>query len=203
MALPTPPFPTAEDLQQAHSRFLDAEPRDLFYRAATELVYLALGGQASLSVAEAVAVLLQTWNRSFYQYQRFDGRHFAKIDALVAKYQELLMAFRARSIDSFCDEDEATVRRLFESFEIVLGPIGAAKSLHLLAPRFFPLWDRAIATGYGLPLGRRGSNGTKYCRFMQIAKAQCESVGGEESLKRNPLKAIDEYNYCKYTKGWL
>jgi len=198
-----PTFPAARDLQQAHFRFLDAEPRDLFYRAATELVDRALRGQASLTIAEAVAVLLQTWNRSYYQYRRFDGQHFAEIDALIVKYQQLLVAFRARSIDSFCDEDEATVRSLFESFETVLGPIGAAKSLHLLAPRFFPLWDRAIATGYGLPLGRRGSNGIRYCRFMRIAKAQCESVGGEESLKHNPLKAIDEYNYCKYTKGWL
>lgn len=203
MALSMLHVPTVEDLRQAHSIFLEVEPRDLFYRAATELVRLAFAGQTSLTAAEALAVLLQAWNRSYYQYRRFDGQYFGEIDALIVKYQQLLVAFRARSIDSFCDEDEATVRRLFESFETVLGPVGAAKSLHLLAPRFFPLWDRAIATGYGLPLGRRGSNGIRYCRFMRIAKAQCESVGGEESLKHNPLKAIDEYNYCKYTKGWL
>jgi len=42
---------------------------DLFYRAATELVSLALEGKTSLSVAEALAVLLQTWNKIFYQYR--------------------------------------------------------------------------------------------------------------------------------------
>lgn len=46
--------------------------------------------------------------------------------------------------------DEATVKGVFKSFEKVLGPVGATKCLHLLAPRFFPLWDRAIAEAYGL-----------------------------------------------------
>jgi len=27
---------------------------------------------------------------------------------------------------------------LFRAFELVLGPVGAAKALHLLAPRLFP-----------------------------------------------------------------
>ncbi len=91
------------------------------------------------------------------------------------------------------------ITTIFTDFEAVLGPVGAAKCLHLLVPRFFPLWDRKITEGYGLPLRGRGRNGERYCRWMAITKEQCAAFGGEQALGRNPVKAIDEYNYITYT----
>jgi hypothetical protein len=70
--------------------------------------------------------------------------------------------------------------------------------LHLLAPRFFPLWDRRIAKEYRFALGRVGSNGNRYWQFMLIARTQCLDLAGK--LPGNPLKAVDEYNYGKYSK---
>jgi len=55
-------IPTIQDLDQVHKDFEILEPRDLFYRAATELVDLAISGKTKLSLAEAIAVLLQAWN---------------------------------------------------------------------------------------------------------------------------------------------
>jgi hypothetical protein len=49
----------------------------------------------------------------------------------------------------------------------------------------------------------RGRNAERYWRFMGIVKKQVQSLGGEQAIGRNPLKAIDEYNYCKHTKGWI
>jgi hypothetical protein len=166
-------------------------------------VALALDGRTSLSVAEALAVLLQTWNKMFYRYRRFDSQHFADIERLIRDHRSMLITFRQRSIQSLKQEDESEVVRVFKAFEEVLGPVGAAKCLHLLAPRFFPLWDRAIADAYSLPLRPRGRNAERYWRFMGIVKKQVQSLGGEQAIGRNPLKAIDEYNYCKHTKGWI
>lgn len=195
--------PGVQDIEAARQAFETNEPRDLFYRAATELVTLALDGKTSLSVAEALAVLLQTWNKSFYQYRKFDSRHFDDIERLIRERHSILITFRQRSIESFNQDDESEVERVFKAFEEVLGPVGAAKCLHLLAPRFFPLWDRAIAEAYGFPLVDKGRNADRYRRFMGIVKEQVQSLGGEQTIGRNPLKAIDEYNYCKYTKGWI
>jgi len=195
--------PTIQDIEAARQAFEANEPRDLFYRAATELVALALGGKTSLSVAEALAVLLQTWNKMFYQYRRFDSRHFADIERLIRDHHSILITFRQRSIQSLNQEDKSEVVRVFKAFEEVLGPVGAAKCLHLLAPYFFPLWDRAIAEAYSLPLKQKGRNAERYWRFMEIVKEQVQSLGGEQTIGRNPLKAIDEYNYCKYTKRWI
>ena len=195
--------PSIQDVEATRQAFETHEPRDLFYRAATELVTLALDGRTSLSVAEALAVLLQTWNKMFYQYRRFDSQHFADIERLISDHHSILIAFRHKSLESLNQEDENEVARVFKAFEEVLGPVGAAKCLHLLAPRFFPLWDRAIAEAYGLPLRQKGKNADRYCDFIRIVKGQVQSLGGEQTIGRNPLKAIDEYNYCKHTKRWI
>ena len=67
---------------------------------------------------------------------------------------------------------------------------------------FFPLWDRAIAKAYNLELGRAGSNGERYWRFLCISKRQCLDVRRDSPNCHDPLKSIDEYNYCRYTKKW-
>lgn len=195
--------PTLEELARARDLFEANEPRDLFYRAATVLVELSFRGKSSLTLAEALAVLLQTWNRAFYQYRPFDAEHFAYIECLLGQNLATLTDLRCRRITTFCDQDESTVARLFDDFEEVLWPVGAAKSLHLLASQFFPIWDRSIARAYGLALGRHGTNAGRYVRFMSITKGQCERLGGSRDPGGNPLKAMDEYNYCKYTKGWM
>ena len=194
---------TSADVKAARNSFGANEPRDLFYRAATELVGLALRGATSLTVAEALAVLLQTWNKAYYRFRKFDHTHFASIEKLLVKHQRALVEYRNRTIDNLNCAERTTVSTLFQDFERVLGPVGAAKALHLLAPGLFPLWDRAIADAYGLALGKAGSNGDRYWRFMLIAKQQCLELSRQEPGCKNPLKSTDEYNYCKYTKGWL
>lgn len=145
-----PQPPSIQDLQRAREIFEKLEPRDLFYRVAIEVVKLAWEGQSTLTIGEAVAVLLQTWNRAFYRYRKFDSQHFEAIEALLKKHKAVLHTLRQRSIEEFSPEDAQEIGHLFNEFDEVLGPVGAAKCLHLLAPRFFPLWDNAIAKAYGL-----------------------------------------------------
>src|SRR5262249_11723359 len=133
----------------------------------------------------------------------FDNAHFARIDKLLSKHQEILATLRNQTIDDLDNRERATIADLFQQFEKVLGPVGAAKTLHLLAPRLFPLWDRAIAEAYDLPLGKAGSNGERYWRFLLISQRQCRELKLEDPRCSSVLKSIDEYNYCKHTKGWL
>jgi len=149
-----------------------------------------------------LAVLLQTWNKGFYRFTRFDRRHLSDIGRLIRKHRHALSLLRDRVISTFREADRSTAEKLFADFERVLGPVGAAKSLHLLAPHFFPLWDREIAKAYFLALGKRGNNSGRYCRFMTIAQQQCRTLRSRRRTNWNPLKAIDEYNYCKH-KGWM
>ena len=115
------PGPTIKEIQIARNAFESNEPRDLFYRAATELVELALQGKTSLSVAEALSVLLQTWNMAFYRFRRFDSQHFADIERLLSDHKQTLTAIRQRTIEDFCDEDAIIIKAMFQRFENVLG----------------------------------------------------------------------------------
>lgn len=194
---------TPGDVKKARETFEANEPRDLFYRAATELVDLSLRGATSLTVAEALAILLQTWNKAYYQYRKFDNAHFTDFERLLATHQVTLTRFRHQAIDDLDRRERTTITNLFQAFEDVLGPVGAAKALHLLAPTLFPLWDRAIAKAYDLALGQAGTNGNRYWRFMLISQHQCLQLKREDPSCQNPLKLIDEYNYCRHTKRWL
>ena len=192
--------PTIQDLGEAHKRFETIEPRSLFYNASIELVDLAIQGKTKLELAEAIAVLLQTWNVSYYRFRPFTEEHFRNIKTLLETHQHLINELRQRNIESFCNEDTNTVKDIFEKFENVLEKTGAVKCLHLLAPNFFPLWDTEIAKAYDLG---KGSDAARYCSFMVKTRAQVKSLGGKQILDRNLLKALDEYNYCKYTLPML
>ena len=195
-------WPTAADLAKARQTFRSRESRDVFYRAATYLVEQALQGLAPITLSEALAVLLQTWNRAYYQYHPPGPDHLDRIDALLDQHASWRRRIRDRTINTFSSADGAELEAIFRDFEKVLGPVGAAKALHLLAPGFLPLWDRAIAVAYGLQLGYTGTNGKRYVRMANIAKSQSARVGEEDAIGADILKALDEYNYCRFTKGW-
>lgn len=194
---------TLQDIQQAHRIFLQNEPRDLFYRTAIYLIDLSINQNGSLSISEAISVLLQTWNKSFYRFRKFDINHFDNIEELIREKSVEVLNFRNRQISSLSTLDNDAVIKIFDPFENILGPVGSAKSLHLLAPHFFPIWDRTIAIAYDLPLTIVGTNSQKYISFMYMQKEQCDNLPNELPDNISKLKAIDEYNYCHYSKGWL
>jgi hypothetical protein len=164
-------------------------------------VYLALEHRTSLTISEALAVLLQTWNKNFYRFHRkFDARHFADMEGLLIRHREFLTVFRKKRIEEVDNQARPDIVRTFQEFEAVLGPVGSAKALHLLAPEFFPLWDLAIAAKCGVRLGEIGTNGERYWRFMKRARRQCLELRREGVTGNDLLKRIDEYNYCRFTR---
>jgi len=198
-----PVYPTVGDLFRAHAEFEEHEPRDLFYKAAAELIRLSLAGATTLSVAEALAVLLKTWNGQRYRFHgAFDREHFAQLEKLLADTSGRTGVYRERELPSVTEGEHDEIMELFKAFEAVLGPVGAAKALHLLAPRFFPLWDWAIATGYRCRLVGSIGNAGRYWDFLQMTKAQWSRIAPSYQGD-NILKLLDEYNYCHFTKGWL
>jgi hypothetical protein len=200
---PDPLRPSLSAVQNARKRFDEVEPRSLFYRAATELVRLARKNEIDLDLAESLAVLLQTWNLTYYRFTRkLDAEHLSAIRALINSNQAYLSTLRDRKIASLHAEDADSVQRLFEDFARLLGPVGAAKSLHLLAPAFFPLWDNEIACRYRCRLSKP-RNAKQYWSFMQKAKVQVEDLAAVGAEIPDPLKALDEYNYVQFTLPML
>jgi len=188
---------TLDDLAHARVAYERGEPRDLFYRVAQALMADAEAGRGRFSVVEGLAVLLQSWNLGYYRRagHRFDEAHYEAIGELLKSNQDDLDRLRERSIETLADGDRPMVERLFDRAVAVLGPVGSAKALHLLAPRWFPIFDNYILKAFQV----WGRDGRAYWRFMTAIKAQVQMVGGEGAAGANVVKALDELSFCRFT----
>jgi hypothetical protein len=198
----TVPTPTVGQLAEARARYRAIEPRDLFYRAATELLGRARDRVGSLlTVGEALAVLLFTWNSAYYRYHPAAPDHVDRIERLLETYRSLIDRWRTVELGPLAAAREGPhLQGVFEAFEELLGPVGAGKALHLLAPSFCPIWDRTIAARYGCSVGRAGTNGARYVRFMSMTADQCSALRGLADVPSDLVKALDEWNYVTFTR---
>jgi hypothetical protein len=200
--------PTAEQLEAGCKAFRLREPRDAMYRIAAFLVQHFWGKPAE--IADSLGVLLLTWNQAHYRYGTFD---FSKLERCLETNAAILQHFRARNILDFTPADESDIRHLFDALlsasAIMEGPrrgarspVTVGKALHLLAPGFFPLWDKKIAQAYNCDYSSQPSD--KYIAFMRLTKNMvCTLQSVIPTARKTILKLLDEYNFAKYTKEWV
>ncbi len=191
--------PSPEDLQRAHALFKSREVRAEDFDVAARLLEQALDAPDRLSPTVPTAMLLQSWNFAYYQDGRtFDRAHFARLDVVLNRQRAELLLFRRRTLGDLQVGDEKAVKALFEALFAVVGRVGAPKIMHLWAPLFFPLWDTPIAKAYGFDLSEPAEH---YRLYMRAVREQLERLVPPPGV--SPLKALDEYNYCAFTKSWL
>ena len=190
------------------------DPLYKMYGVASFLVQNSWGDPAGM--ANGVSVLLVTWNWTFFnKYGRYNFDH---LTACIAANLRTLAAYLHRDIYSLSDFDEPYVANLFGKFLEALrsdtkeatgpeSPIAVGKTLHILCPHFFPLWDRETALQYVGDYAEQSA--AKYLAFCQTAKDVLTELKKHKAFtalvtqsKKTPLKLFDEYNYSKYTKSW-
>lgn len=204
-------MPTDEELERAHQVFEQRERRAIFYDLTQTLLRDGAFLNGAHKTAAAICTLLFVWSEAYYRYHLTERHaHWEALERLLRTHKEGLCRFRRRRVETLKEEDKAEVTKVFAELAEVLGAIGAAKALHILAPHFFPLWDNKIAKAYGLPRRLKATpqeDAERYWRFMQIVKWQVRLLKERKNLpefvRANFLKALDEWNYAKFTKGWL
>jgi hypothetical protein len=134
-------------------------------------------------MADSLGVLLLTWNQAFYRYGSFD---FSKLEACIAKNMRKLDSFRASSILDYTAHDDPQIVALFDAFLAALAipegkkkgqqsPVAVAKTLHLLAPGVFPLWDRKIALAHRCNYSRQPT--AQYLTFIKETLRMARALG--------------------------
>lgn len=199
---------TSEDILAGYKAYEEHDKRDSIYRVATFLIKHYWGKPADM--ADALGVLLLVWNQAFYRYGSFD---FDALEKCIGDNLPVIVRFRDRDILSLSASDEESIKTLFDKFlkalkvtskkhKVRRSPVAVAKTLHMLAPAFFPLWDEKIAKQYGCYYSYQPAD--VYLDFCWKTKAIADEVRvlllpeGKSTIKR-----IDEYNYSKYTQGWI
>jgi len=159
-------------------------------------------------MVDALKVLLLTWNGAFYRYGPFDEE---QLERSLRRHWRLIDGFRRRNIKGLGEKDHVAIAQLFDALLPALriktgsnrgrrSPVGVAKTLHLLAPRFFPAWDNEIARRYGCTYTSNPAHA--YLRFCEEIRSRAMDLRTKGLPSRRLLKRIDEYNYVKYTKNW-
>ncbi len=178
------------------------------YKVATKLIKENWGNFTDMT--DGLGVLLLTWNQAFYRYGFFN---FDDLEQCLVKHFDKLTILRNREITTLSESDEKLLRLIFLDFLVALqieegtkkgsrSPVSVAKTLHLLAPSFFPIWDDKIARAYHCHYSNDPAG--KYLKFSRISKQQVEQLKTEVINPKKPiLKLLDEYNYSKYTKKWI
>lgn len=178
------------------------------YKTAAFLVDHFWGRPAEM--ADSLGVLLLTWNQAFYRYGLLD---FGKLEACIAGNMRALEAYRTRTILDYTANDDPQITALFHDLLAALAiaegsrkgrqsAVAAAKALHLLAPGFFPLWDREIARAYDCEYSEQPS--AQYLAFTKMMQRTAHALRAVTVPEgKTLLKLIDEYNYAKFTKQWI
>ena len=156
------------------------------------------------AMAKGVERIIRGWNRFFANFD-FDG-----LVNCIENSLENLKDFRNRDISNLSEADNDIIERMFNHFIEALkrksdgrkSAVSVAKALSVLAPDFFPLWDDKIARAYGCYYGFNPTE--KYISFCKIMRWITKEVKDYiESSNKSILKLLDEYNYSKYTNGWI
>ncbi len=102
------------------------------------------------------------------------------------------------------NDHEQDIKRVYSALARALKPVAAAKTLHLLCPNFFPLWDNAVSDGVRnesrdksryIPYEKLSA--TDYFRFMlatqEFLLKHNETIAAlNQKYGRGKLKIIDE-----------
>lgn len=189
-------LPNDDEVVAKRPIYAAAEPRDLAYNVSRHLIERAYTGDGRFSRGDGVAILLMSWNSGFYRFRPDLGRELAPaLEKLIEEHDAALGSWRDRSAATYDPAvDAADVERVYRAFVQVLWPVGTAKSLHVLAPGFFPIWDQWIARAFRLRLSPPETSVTSYLTLMDIA-----SEFARGSRLADPLKALDEWAYVTYT----
>jgi hypothetical protein len=214
------------DILQGSRKYVKEEKRDSTYKVATFLVKHFWYKPSDIS--DAIGVLLLVWNQAFYRYCNF-ALDFEGLEKFLKENEDVIKRLRDVDISSFnWSNEEDTIKKLFDDLLNVLkcrkrkSPVAVSKTLHLLAPTLFPIWDDDISKAYGCYWYDSDLASEKYLKFMAKMKTLSErivttymskhnvdmatareAIRKEASLNmpfmKSLLKITDEYNYA-YTK---
>jgi len=144
---------------------------------------LALGMITEREVKDVIQPFLYLWGWMYRVLERseYSGwqRELAK---MIGSNASVLEEFRTKELTADDPSQfRSEIKHCYDSFETVVGPIAAAKTLHLLCPSFLPPWDRKIA---------------------RAAKTE-RSNGNDEDTKTEKLSGSDYFQFIVQVKNFI
>jgi hypothetical protein len=199
--------PTYQEVMRNCRIFVAKEPRQRYYTWASKVMAEACGKVLAKDidfggVVSSIMILEYSWNNMFYDEGLFDC---VRLAGCIEKHAIQISRFRQCNLNLFNESDQGDIVSLFvdildglsKSTFPFRSPVAVGKCLHLLCPKFFPLWDSHIAEGtdcyWGTPVDPNTAVNS-YTDFMKCTQEIIDHITHEFSDKNNiPLEnAVDD-----------
>jgi hypothetical protein len=197
-------IPDCDQFNLGCALYKEKEQRGFIYFEAANTIAENWGNAEGMVVG--ISRIIRGWNRFYANFDHDD------VAGCIKRNLGLLAEYRHRDISSLRKEEADVIKLLFREFTDALkrksdkrkSPVSTAKALSSLAPNYFPLWDSTIAWKYDCMYFSDSGEG-QYLKFAWKMKTFFDAISPcvDSGDKKNLLKKIDEYNYAKYTMGWL
>jgi len=182
----------------------------------------------SLDVTDVRHILVQFLNDWGCRLKNYDNVTAANLKNCILRYHHDLFAIQNYSTLDFDFEDETNKRKIENIFDGFwdsriarnFGPTAISKTLHIINPYFFGMWDNDIRTIYWVHNRDISDSGAGYFFFLIEIKKIAERLVNEfqqkfntadptiwisKRLAINPplslIKFIDEFNWLSFRKG--
>jgi len=181
-----------------------------------------------LNVDETRSVLIGFLNKWGCRLRNYDSLTASNLKNCVVGIHRELLVIQDFSILNFeITENRERIERIFNSFWFYgspiaknYGPTAASKTIHIINPNLFIMWDNAIRLHYWIQNNEIIDSGRGYYFFLVETKRIAEGLVEEcserlnfpdpaswlsERLNINPshslVKFIDEFNWLAYKRG--
>lgn len=149
---------------------------------------------------EAFLFILSTWNFAVFRYAIKDFE-INKFEKTVKSLEPYFKKFQNKKFSSInFDDYKKEINKIFTTLYKIKGiqSTGASKIMHLAYPDVFVMWDSFIKKRYGFKKG----NIEDYLNFLKVMQNEFKNIKWiDKSITF--AKAIDQYNYCKFTEAAL
>ena len=211
--------------------FHKEEPRDLAYIVARKIILERL--DSVYNIVAGAKILLLIWNIVYIRFLPAKTRQSLEED-LMKSYETargdigLLGDKKLESIELYDSNVTDRIQAIFKCFQgySSIGVTGASKTLHLICPDLFVMWDSEIRRNYHkLHQNKWDTIDQCYVEFLkqtqEIARGLLHQRSAEEIWKMHPIhsiepqlielfsrasvkslpKMIDECNYVRFRLG--
>jgi len=175
-----------------------------------EMAEIRLADITQEDVQRVIRRFLYQWGRMGRVLGQGNFRDWeSDVAELVRAKCEKLEDFKQRDLtDSHLNVSkfELDVKKLYDCFKHIVGPVAATKVLHLICPNFFPMWDNDIARAVRSEIQRRGErndiiedfSAADYYRFVGqvlnfIKKYETALSDLAALYEKGKLKILDEF----------
>jgi len=177
---------TLDDLNAAHEKLMQLEPRGGFY----DFARIFTGRESITDNIAGALILTATWNSGRFRFANKSTILDELGRALIYSRPILEKLENERIETADINNIRKDIREIYSRLSEIIGVeyTGASKILSLNNTNLFVMWDDYIRKEYGF-----GKSADEYVRFLGECQQASKDIKLQDSI--SIAKAIDEYNY--------